>query len=250
MTNDRPWHEQDDFWSETESLMFTPKRVEDAVDEISKIETLLGLKSDMHVLDMSCGVGRHSHELARRGYRVTAVDRTERYLQKAAALAESEDLDIEFVREDMRKFCRPATFDVAINLFTSFGYFEDPKDDRRSVTNLYESLKPGGVLVMETIGKEILARIFQERDWHETEDGTIVLEERKVSHEWGWMENRWIILKGTERKEFHFEHRPFSAAELTTLLLDCGFKTAKAYGGIDGSPYDHKAQRLAVVARK
>jgi len=250
MTDRRPWHEQDEFWSETESLMFTPKRIEDAVDEIDKIETLLELESDMHVLDMSCGLGRHSHELARRGYRVTAVDRTERYLRKAATMAESENLDIEFVQEDMREFCRPATFDVAINLFTSFGYFEDPDDDRKSATNLYESLKPGGVLIMEMMGKEIIARIFQERDWHETEDGTLVLEERKVSRDWGWMENRWIMIRGNERREQHFCHRPYSAAELTTLLLGCGFKTAQAYGGIDGSPYDHQAKRLVVVARK
>ena len=250
MTNDRPWHEQDEFWRDTQSVMFSEERLSKTPEEIDRVVSLLELHPGMMILDMCCGVGRHSLELARRGYKVTGVDRTESYLDAARRKAKAENLEVELLLSDIREFSRPESFDVTINMFTSFGYFEDPDDDRKSATNLYESLKPGGVLIMEMMGKEIIARIFQERDWHETEDGTLVLEERKVTRDWGWMENRWIMIRGNERREQHFCHRPYSAAELTGLLLDCGFSAAQAYGGIDGSPYDHQAKRLVVVARK
>ena len=250
MSKDKPWHEQEKFWEDTESLMFTPKRVENAVDEINEIEALLELKSDMHILDMSCGVGRHSHELARRGYKVTGVDLTDSYLDTARRKAEAENLEIELLHGDIRDFCRTESFDVVLSMYTSFGYFEDSAEDKKSAHNLCESIKPDGQLLIEMMGKEVLARIFCERDWFEMENGTIILEERKVTRDWSWMENRCIMIRGSERREHHFSHRLYSAAELTTLLLECGFKTAQAYGGLDGSPYDHQAKRLVVVARK
>ena len=250
MTNDKPWHEQDDFWRDTQSLMFSAERLLKTPEEIDSVVSLLELHPGMLILDMCCGVGRHSLELTRRGYRVTGVDRTESYLDAARRKAEAENLEIELLLGDIREFCRPESFEVVLSMFTSFGYFEDLAEDKKAARNLCESLKPGGQLLIEMMGKEILARIFQERDWHEMEDGTLVLEERKVTRNWSWMENRWIMIRGSERREHHFSHRPYSAAELTGLLLDCGFSTAQAYGGIDGSPYDHKAKRLAVVARK
>lgn len=250
MSKDKPWHEQEDFWETTESLIFGEKRIEQASDEMEQVISLLKLDPSMKVLDMCCGVGRHTIELARRGFDTTGVDRTQRYLDRASAQAEEQKLDIRFVCEDMRKFCEPEKFDVAINLFTSFGYFDDPEDDKQAALNLYKSLKPGGVLLIEMIGKEIIARIFQPRDWHEQEEGTIVLEERSTARDWSWMENRWILLKGDQRIERDFCHRLYSAVELKNLLLSCGFSSAQAYGSLDGTPYDHEAKRLTVVARK
>jgi SAM-dependent methyltransferase len=250
MNKDKPWHETEDFWEATESLIFGEKRIEQASDEIEQIISLINLDPSMNVLDMCCGVGRHTIELARRGFEVTGVDRTQRYLDRASTLAKEQKLDIKFVREDIRKFCEPEQFDVAINMFTSFGYFDDPEEDKQAALNLYKSLKPGGVLVMETMGKEILARIFQQRDWHEQEDGTIVLVERSTARDWSWMESRWILFKDGQRIERHFCHRIYSAIELKNLLLSCGFSSAEAFGGLDGSPYDHEAKRLVVKATK
>ncbi|MDH3890988.1 MAG: class I SAM-dependent methyltransferase [candidate division Zixibacteria bacterium] len=250
MSKDKPWYEREDFWEDTESLIFGEKRLEQASDEMEQVIALMKLDPSMKILDMCCGVGRHTIELARRGFDVTGVDRTQRYIDRAAAQAEKQQLEIRLVCEDMRNFCEPEKFDAAINLFTSFGYFDDPADDKLAALNIYNSLKPGGVLLMEMGGKETLARIFQPRDWYEQEDGTIILEERNTARDWSWMENRWILLKGDKRIEQHFCHRPYSATELKNLLLDCGFSTAQAFGSLEGSPYDHEAKRLAVLARK
>lgn len=248
MTETRPWYEDDSFWLTWGPMMFTPMRVADATRQIDQILSLAAIPAGAHVLDLCCGVGRHSLELARRGFKVTGVDRTPEYLEQAAAEAKREGLDIEFVREDMRAFRRPASFDAAINLFTSFGYFVDPQEDRRVVDNVYRSLRPGAVFVMDMTGKEVLARVFRERDWQESE-GALWLEERKLHNDWSWIEARWIMFKDGRRDEWKVEHRLYSASELTALLRG-GFAEAKAYGGLDGSPYDQTARRLVAVARK
>jgi len=249
MAEAKPWHEQDDFWETVSPMLFPERRWADTPAEVDNLIALLEIAPGAHILDLCCGVGRHSLELARRGFRVTGVDRTPAYLRRAAEQAEAESLEIEFVEEDMRSFCRPDAFDVVTNLFTSFGYFEDQDDDRQVVANVYRSLRSGGAFLLEIKGKEVLARVFQERDWDE-EDGLLVLQERELSQDWSWIENRWILLKDDSRTELRTGHRLYSAAELTSLLTDCGFSRAGAYGGLDGSPYDHTAKRLAVVAHK
>lgn len=249
MHKTKPWHEQDAFWETVAPVLFVQRRWSDAPVEVEQVVYLLGLGSGAHVLDLCCGVGRHSLELARRGFQVTGVDRTRLYLDRASRRAEAEGLKVEFVQSDMRTFCRPDAFDAVVNLFTSFGYFEDPEDDRQVAMNVYRSLKSGGAFLIDIVGKEVLARIFRERDWYE-ENGLLVLQERKVSKNWSWMESRWIMFKDNNRAELNLSHRIYSAVELASLLAECGFAHIDAYGNLEGIAYDHLARRLVVVARK
>ena len=243
------WHEQDTFWTKWAPVMFHGRRWEKAQEEVANIISLLNISETASVLDLCCGPGRHSLQLAQQGFSVTAVDRTKMYLERARKQAETEGLKIEFIEDDMRRFCRPDSFDVAINLFTSFGYLEDMNDDRQVAANVYRSLRDKGVLLIDIMGKEVLARIFRERDWYEL-DNIMVLEERKVCANWSWIENRWLMIKDGKMDEWKVSHRLYSAAELAALLSDCGFKAIDAYGDLTGTPYDHTAKRLVLVAHK
>ncbi|NPV48933.1 MAG: class I SAM-dependent methyltransferase [Armatimonadetes bacterium] len=245
----QPWHEDDSFWELLAPHMFPPQRVAAAVGDVDSILRLTGLAPGAAVLDLCCGPGRHALEFARRGFRVTGVDRTAAHLQRARAAASDERLDIEFVLADAREFARPAAFDLALNLFTSFGYFADPSDDLRVARNLYDSLRPGGRLIMELMGKEVLARIFQPRGWEEA-DSVILLQERAVCQDWGWIENRWILVGEGTTREWSVGHRLYSAVELKRLLQDAGFTACAAFGALSGAPYDHQAQRLVVLATR
>jgi len=242
------WHEQDDFWESVP--LFGPERMEIAPQEVDQITAMLGLRPGAAVLDLCCGVGRHSLAFARRGYTVVGVDRTAAYLRAARGVAEAEGLAVEWIEADAREFARPGAFDLAINLFTSFGYFEDPAEDRQVAENLFRSLKPGGALVMDLMGKERLARIFSPRNWDELPDGSLFLQERKIREDWTWIENRWILIKDGQRKEFTLGHRLYDGAGLRALLLDSGFESVTLYGDLAGSPYDNDARRLVAVANK
>jgi hypothetical protein len=136
-----------------------------------------------------------------------------------------------------------------MNLFGSFGYFEDPDDNRQVARNMYASLYSGGKFLIETMGKEILARGFQERDWSEEGD-TLVFAERKPLQNWSRIQTRWIVIKGNQRVEHTVSVRSYSAVELSSLLSDCGFTNVRVYGDLEGIDYDQGAERLVVIGTK
>ncbi len=249
MSDQDSWHGEDSFWELFEPILFDQQRLANAKEEIDQLISLLQIQQDDHVLDLSCGTGRHSLELARRGFDVVGVDRTASFIEKARAKAEEEDLRVEFVVGDMRDYRQPATFDVVINLFGSFGYFDDPIDNRRVIMNMLASLRPRGRFVIETAGKEIMLRGFREMDWSEAGD-TLVLAERKPIQSWGRIQTRWIVIKGDRRTEHTVSVRSYTAVELSSLVSDCGFENVSIYGGLDGRDYDLVAERLVVVGFK
>jgi SAM-dependent methyltransferase len=249
MPDEKPWYDDDQLWAALEPVMFGKDTVAEAPDEVDKIISLLNLEPGMNILDLCCGIGRHALELARRGYKVTGVDRTKVYLDKAIAAAREENLNIEFIRNDMRDFIRPESFDTVLSMFTSFGYFEDDRDDLKVLTNVLDSLKPGGRFIMHTKGKEVLARVFLPRDWSERDDH-LVLYERELSDDWSMMNLTITLIKNNQRKKLHLRHRLFSAAELKSKASEAGFQNIKAYGSLDGAPYDNNADFLVFVAEK
>ncbi|HOP07908.1 MAG TPA: class I SAM-dependent methyltransferase [candidate division Zixibacteria bacterium] len=249
MNEEKDWHEQDEFWELYEEVFFNPDRVEAATDEAAKIIALTEVLPGARVLDLCCGIGRHSIEFARRGFKVTAVDRTKRYLERAHRSADEAGVDIEFIESDMREFVRPNEFDLVLNMFTSFGYFEDATDDTQVAGQIMASLKPGGALILDSMGKEILARIFQPRSW-ERIGNTTVIEERWVTQNWGWIENRWMLIRDDKIYHHAISHRLYAASEYIRLFKDAGASEAVCYGNLDGESYDHKARRLVLLARK
>ena len=243
------WCENDTFWRAVEPFLFDEEHLEAAPTEVEQIITLVDLEPESSVLDLCCGPGRHSLEFARKGHYVTGVDRTKYYLEKAGNRAKEEKLNIDFIQEDMRTYSDPDKFNLAVMLFTSFGYFTEPEENKQVLLNVHRSLKPNGSFIIEVMGKEVLARIFQDRGWREI-DGTFLLEERKMSEDWRFINNRWIVIKDEKIQEFAFTLRVYSAVELSDLLGDCGFDTVAIYGDLLGSSYDASAHRLIAVARK
>lgn len=243
------WHENDEFWILWAPLIFNEERLEGTSNEIDRIVQIIDLQPGTAILDMGCGPGRHALELARRGFKVTGVDRTKSYLQKAIEAAHAEGLEVDFLNRDMREFRSPHTFGATISLFTSFGYFEDRNENQLVLQNIYESLIPGGFLVLDTMGKEVLARNFTEKIWEE-KDGTLFLREHHISRDWSWLDTSWITVRGGDVREFKVSHWVYSGVELKTMLETAGFKTIEIYGSLDGIPYDQAAKRLVAVAQK
>ncbi len=220
------------------------------------VDNLLKLSScppGGRILDICCGVGRHSVELASRGYRVTGVDLTRAYLDAAKETAEAVLGDgaaafPEFLREDVRRFLRPGSYDLCINLFTSFGYFATREEDVLLLKNSARNLVPGGCLVIETTGKETAARDFV-RDEEFERAGWQVRSEYEVVGDWEGELNRWILRKGSTLIDRSFVLRLYSGLEMKNALKEAGFASVDIFGGLDGRPYDDKADSLVAVAR-
>jgi predicted RNA binding protein YcfA (HicA-like mRNA interferase family) len=101
------------------------------------------------------------------------------------------------------------------------------------------------------MGKEVLARKFIPRTWHEIDNDTILLEDRRIMRDWTWIEVCWTLIRDGEKQQYPFTHRIYGASDLKRLLVETGFELIRIYGSLAAnSPYDHAAERLVVVAQK
>jgi len=241
------WFEDEGFWTDYAAIMFDEARWAEVPAVVDAIERLCPLSPGAAVLDACCGPGRHSIELAARGYGVVGIDITEAYLE--AARESAGDLpNARFVRADIRGFEMPGAFDLAINLYTSFGYFADPAEDLAALRRLRRALKVGGALVLETTGKETAARDYTAGESFER-GGWEVRTEFAIVGAWEGLRNRWILSRGDERVDRSFVLRLYSGTELKDALLEAGFAEVRILGGLDGSPYDQAAKSLVALAR-
>jgi SAM-dependent methyltransferase len=243
------WFADEAFWTAVYPFEFPDPVVDAGVAQVDRALALGGVTARGDVLDLGCGPGRHAVPLARRGFRVTAVDLSAFHLDRARARAAAAGVTLELVQADMRAFARPAAFDLALSLFTSFGYFDDPADDLRVAANVHRSLRPGGALVMDVASKERMARVLHPTTSQRTADGAVLVRRHEVIEDWGRVRNEWTVVRGAGARTFEFRLRIYSGQELRTLLLAAGFTDVHLHGGLDGRPYDLEAERLVAVAR-
>ena len=150
----------------------------------------------------------------------------------------------------MRTFVRPGQFDLVINLWTSFGYFESAEEDLLVLRNAYRSLRPGGSFVIDLLGKEILARKFASSAVEERPDGSVLVQKRQITQDWCRIKVQWLLIQNDQITRVEFDHALYSGRELTDLLRGAGFESVRLFGTWEGAPYDLNAKRLIAVAAK
>ncbi len=245
----KEWFDDDAFWRDLYPFMFPAKRFADTAEEVNGILDLTRPRGKA-VLDLCCGPGRCSVALAQRGFAVTGVDRTKYLLDKARARARAAKVRIEWVLKDMRDFVRPGAFDLALSIFTSFGYFDSKGEDRLVLENLFASLRPGGTCLIDVMGKERLARIFLPATCDALPDGTTLVQRHEVFDDWTRVRNEWILLRRRGVKRFRFHHTIYSGQELRDRMEQAGFSDVRLYGDFDGREYGPEAKRLVAVGRR
>lgn len=245
----KEWYQDEDFWDEFAPFMFDETRWNLADLEVERILALTGIEPPARVLDLCCGVGRHSLAFAGRGFSVVGVDLTPSYLEAARESATDSGLSIDFVQADAREFRDPKGFALCVNLGASFGYSEDIRDDARMLRLCRENLAPGGACVIETIGKETAARAFIDSEAFER-DGWSVGARYGILGDWEQLENRWTARRGDTVYERSFAIRLYAGTEMKRALLEAGFDSVTLYGDLDGRGYDERAQMQVAVARR
>lgn len=243
------WFNNERFWEITFPFMFPSEKLQSGKEEVQKILKLAHFWN-APVLDLCCGPGRHAMALAERGLTVTGVDRSQFLLNKAIDRAKKKGVAIDFVHEDMRHFVRNNTFSLALSLFTSFGFFANRDDESRVLKNVLDSLLPSGVLVIDVLGKENLAKIFQETVGSTSRDGAKLFQEHEILDDWTRIQNTWTVIRRNHVETFEFNLNIYSGLELKTMMIRAGFDHITLYGDLDGSPYDQEASRLIAVGRK
>lgn len=249
MKDKKEWFENEDFWLNYGPIMFDQQQWEQAHGVAEKCIELGKVGPGDRVLDACCGPGRISIELALCGMQVTGVDITQPFLDAAAEMAQDEEVEIELVNEDMRIYSPENKFDMAVNIYNSFGYCDSIEDDKKILKQIRKSLKDGGTFILECISREIGVKYFTEGEWFDRA-GKTVLTEFGVVGAWEGLRSKWILIGNDgSRIEHEFVQRLYSAAELRDILVrECGFKSAEVYGGFDKQPYDQNALTMVIVA--
>ena len=220
----------------------------DSAPEAHGAAALARVERGAEVLDVPCGYGRHSIPLASAGFHVTGADRSEALLAEARRRAGEADWP-HFVQADMRELPFPdRSFDAVLNLFSSLGY-RGEDGDRRALGEFHRVLRPGGALVIETMHRDRLMRIFQPQDWDELADGSLLTERRTFHPLEGEMEDfHQLVRADGSRHAITYRIRTYTATELAALVHAAGFRELQAFGDLEGAEFGPET-RLVLVAR-
>ncbi|WP_455212287.1 class I SAM-dependent methyltransferase [Kaarinaea lacus] len=243
------WFDNEEFWALFYEWMFPEESFQQAIEQTEDIVTLSGIHEGA-VLDLCCGPGRYSVPLAKRGFTVTGVDLQPMLLRKASDYSYKENLEIEYIEENMLTFRRQDTFDLVISMFSSFGYFSNPEDDFIVLENAYGSLKQGGKLLLDVRGKEIHAMANVKSFSQEMPNGDLIFQRTQVNDDWTSSNSEWVYIKGDKAHKFNMTFNLYSAAELRALLKKAGFSGVRVCGDLNGNAYNYNAKRLVVLAEK
>ena len=225
---------------------YTEKTVEEEVEQLWQI---LALEPGMRLLDVCCGFGRHSIPLAERGLRVTGVDYSRAQLAEARRRARAAGVRVEWVRADAREFRTARKYARVINMFTSFGYFETDEEDALMLARMAAALKPGGLLLLDTLNRDWIARHFAPAIAMELNGGHVITN-NQIDHVRGRIVSRRLLcLKGKTRENF-FSIRLYTVPELARMASACGLELVEVLGGLDRQPLGIDSKRIVLVARK
>lgn len=238
--------QDDEFWTEFYDFLFSEQRHSQA-EELLDTSPLLSFPSGARVLDLCCGPGVFTVPLARRGFDVTGVDNSPAMLDRARKLAAEAGVTPTYLRADVLDYAGPGAFDVVLNMFTSFGYFEDPDDNARVLRTMRASLAPGGTLVLDVAGKELLARKVVPPKVVQRGDDLLVQTDT-VLDDWARLRSDWVLVRGDRVTRASLVWFVYSAVELRRMAQGAGFADVEIFGGFDGRPYDQNAERLILRA--
>lgn len=227
--------------------LFASRRIARAVTEVDAILARVDPPPGARIVDLGSGPGARAIELARRGFRVTGIDIVPAFVEYARDAAATAGVTARFVQADMREYEEPRAYEVALCLYNLFGFFGDA-DTMRLLEHIHASLKPGGRLLLEILGHEIVTR--QWRDFSAGEiDDTLFIERRSLEADGSRLASHWSITSASGRRDFVVRQRLYRADELADVLVRCGFDPPEIFGSLDGAPYDEAAEYLVALAR-
>jgi len=243
------WFEQ--WFGEEYHALYPHRDDEDARRAVALIQSVISWRPGDRILDLACGPGRHAAELERLGGHVVGFDLSRAMLRRAR-----DRMRARLVRGDMRALpFRDGSFALAVNLFTSFGYFLDDGEHRLVVRQVAAALAPGGHFVLDYLNAEQVRRSLQLSEQGKGRAGGGTSERRsgpRVTRRIG-PDGRFVIkeieLRGRARS-FQERVRLYGADDLEALFADAGLRVVARFGDYDAGAPGPDAPRVILVAAR
>jgi len=215
--------------------------------EVDFLREELGVSASSYVLDVPCGLGRHSVALAKYECRVAALDLSAECI--AQAQAQAVGLPIDWVLGDMRQLERTAEFDGAFCFGNSFGYL-NPHDAAVFLAAIARAIKPGSRFVLETgMAAESILPGLQKTRWFRLGE-IYMLSENQYHPREGRLNIQYTFVRGGVVDTRPSSSYVFTVSELCRMFTQAGLQPAKLLGSVNGEPYQMGSPRLIVVAEK
>ncbi len=237
------------------------ERAQREAEALSALFTEYGVPSGGRVLDLACGIGRHSVLLSQMGYDVTGLDISPLFIEKAREYAAAEKTDTKFIVGDALDIDGLAIgekpFDACVNMFTSHSYY-GRRGDLAMFGGVARASAEGATLVVMTINRDSLVRRFEPEGSQSAGDVTI-LESRLLDLETSQMMNTWRFFEGSRpaspRLSIDMNIRVYSLHEMKALLEESGWRYKSGFGSqssgeISLAPLDLDSSRMWVVAQR
>jgi cyclopropane fatty-acyl-phospholipid synthase-like methyltransferase len=237
-------------WFNTDEYLevYQHRNEADARELVQLILKSVNLSKNASVLDLACGAGRHSIFFAKRGYKVTAVDLSDNLLRVAKKSAERNKVSIDFLKADLRHFSTNRNFDLIVNLFTSFGYFESDAENLKLFETVDKYLNPAGYFVLDYLNKTFIENNLVKESRDNLKHCSLVqkrhFEKNRVT------KDIYINRNGTIA---HYKEsvRMFSREELISAIGKAGMKIRNIFGGFKSEEFDEmNSQRIIIIAQK
>ena len=229
--------------------------VEDTKRQVDFIIKKLHLKGGEKILDLACGFGRHSLELARRGFSVTGVDITPSYIRFAKEEAQKEGLNADFLCCDIREVSFSHEFDVVLNMADgAIGYLENDTENQKIFASVSKALKPGGKHFMDIMNAGYADSHFPCKLWEagekcltlsefEWDNKTRVLLYGQLDFEYGKPIFKPSITEGNPIRLYTLE-------EITNILSCVGINVTASFSDFDGKPSSDNNIQLLICSKK
>jgi 2-polyprenyl-3-methyl-5-hydroxy-6-metoxy-1,4-benzoquinol methylase len=214
--------------------------------ELIIMNTKIPLKGK--ILDLACGPGRHSILFARKGYKVTGIDLSDNLLRVAELAARKEKLDIHFIKADLRHIQLKEKFDLVVNLFTSFGFFDKDKDNFSIFRTAAEFLKPGGYFVFDFLNSSFVENNLV-RESSDDKPNERITQKRRI--EGNRVIKDIIINYNGIVKTFYESVKLYRKNELFEAINENGLVIQNTFGDFTGSDFaEASSPRIIIVAQK
>ncbi|MBW4081106.1 class I SAM-dependent methyltransferase [Paenibacillus sp. S150] len=226
------WYEES--FGEDYLIVYRHRDFGGAKREVERMIGWLGLPKGARVLDLCCGMGRHSLALAEAGYEVTGVDLSEALLREARAQAGAEA--VTWIRSDMRKLPLEGGFAAVVNLFTSFGYFEEDEEQVKVLREIHRMLVPGGKFIIDFLNPSYVVRHLVPHSVREDGDN-LIDESRRIED--GYVKKDIILTSkaGGAPREYHERVKLYPLEQFRRMIGAAGLQLEAVHGSYEEEEY-------------
>ena len=226
-------------------LLYKHRDEDEAKMFIDNLENYLQLKPGDKIMDMPCGRGRHAVYLNKKGYAVTGIDLSVENIKYASKFSND---TLEFYEHDMRDVYKSHYYDYVLNLFTSFGYFEEEADNVKVIKGAAQALVSGGKLIIDFMNTN---RVINSLVTSETIKVENILFNLKRNFEDGFIVKKINFQADGRKYEFEEKVKAITKDEFLAYFKRVGLMLEDVFGDYRLNDFDEKrSDRMIFVLRK